>query len=261
MERRGTCAGLIVGANGPTLWAMETNTKPLRVDVWSDVVCPWCWIGKGRLREALKAEGAPEVDIHWHPFLLDPELPADAAPVPLREAYAKKFGGADKVEQILTQTQDTAQAEGLPMDFSRGQVRASTRDAHRLMLLATHEGVADAVGESLFRAHFAEGRNIADHAVLADVGESAGLARQLVLDFLASDAGKEEVDAEVAQAQTLGIRAVPTFVFDGQLAVQGAQPPELFAEIFEKLGHGVKASPEAGSDDGAACGPDGCRID
>ena len=248
-------------AVGPTFMGMETNTKPLRVDVWSDVVCPWCWIGKGRLREALKAEGAPEVDIHWHPFLLDPELAADATPVPLREAYAKKFGGADKVEQILSQTQNTAQAEGLPMDFSRGQVRASTRDAHRLMLLATHEGVADALGEALFRAHFAEGRNIADHAVLADVGESAGLAHQVVLDFLASDAGKEEVEAEITQAQSLGIRAVPTFVFDGQLAVQGAQPPELFAEIFEKLGHAAPSNTGSSKDDAAVCGPDGCSID
>lgn len=252
---------MIPGAAGPIFRGMDTKTQPLRIDVWSDVVCPWCWIGKGRLREALKAEGAPEVDIHWHPFLLDPDIAVDAAPVPLREAYAKKFGGADKVEQILTQTQSTAQAEGLPMDFSRGQVRASTRDAHRLMLLAAHEGVADAVGEALFRAHFAEGRNIANHAVLADVGESAGLARQLVLDFLATDAGKEEVEAEIAQAQSLGIRAVPTFVFDGQLAVQGAQPPELFAEIFQKLGHAAPAGTVVSKGDDAACGPDGCSID
>ena len=238
---------------------MDTKKEPLRVDVWSDVVCPWCWIGKGRLREALKAEGAPEVDIHWHPFLLDPDIAVDAAPVPLREAYEKKFGGADKVEQILGHTQSTAQAEGLPMDFSRGQVRASTRDAHRLMLLAAHEGVADEVGEALFRAHFAEGRNIADHHVLADVGESVGLARQLALDFLASDAGKEQVEAEITQAQSLGIRAVPTFVFNGQLAVQGAQPPELFAEIFQKLAD--EASSQPSEAEGAACGPDGCSID
>ncbi len=250
---------MIVAASGLIFIPMDTKTQPLRVDVWSDVVCPWCWIGKGRLREALKAEGAPDVDIHWHPFLLDPELSADAAPVPLREAYAKKFGSAEKVEQILAQTQKTAQSEGLPMDFSRGQVRASTRDAHRLMLLGAHEGVADAVGEALFRAHFAEGRNIANHAVLADVGESAGLPRQLVLDFLATDAGKDEVEAEIAQARDLGIRAVPTFVFDGQLAVQGAQPPEFFAEIFEKLGHA--ASAKGVVDDGTACGPDGCSID
>ena len=240
---------------------MDTKKEPLRVDVWSDVVCPWCWIGKGRLREALKAEGAPEVDIHWHPFLLDPDIAVDAAPVPLRAAYEKKFGGADKVEQILGHTQSTAQAEGLPMDFSRGQVRASTRDAHRLMLLAAHEGVADEVGEALFRAHFAEGRNIADHHVLADVGASAGIDRQAALDFLVSDAGKQEVEAEIAQAHNLGIRAVPTFVFDGQLAVQGAQPPALFAEIFQKLGHAAPATPEAGKDEAAACGPEGCSID
>ena len=234
---------------------METKPQPLRIDVWSDVVCPWCWIGKGRLRQALEAQGAPEVDIHWHPFLLDPDIAADAAPVPLREAYEKKFGGAEKVEQILAHTQQTAQAEGLPMDFGRGQVRASTRDAHRLMLLAAHEGVADAVGEALFRAHFAEGRNLMQADVLADAGEAGGLSRRQVLDWLASDAGTQEVEDDMALARNLGIRAVPTFVFDGRLAVQGAQSPEVFAQVFRDIG--LPAQAAAG---GEACGPDGCEV-
>ena len=234
---------------------MDTKTKPLRIDVWSDAVCPWCWIGKHRLKAALAAEGQPEVDIHWHPFLLDPE--ADATPVPLREAYARKFGGIEKVEQILSHTQNTARAEGLPMDFDRGQVRVSTRDAHRLMVLAQREGRAEAVGEALFRAHFAEGRNLADPEVLADVGEAGGLARQQVLDWLASDAGRKEVEADMALAQNLGIRAVPTFVFDGRLAVQGAQSPEVFAQVFREVG---LPAPAEAAGAAMACGPDGCEV-
>ena len=229
--------------------------KPLRIDVWSDAVCPWCWIGKHRLKAALAAEGQPQVDIHWHPFLLDPE--ADATPVPLREAYARKFGGIEKVEQILSHTQNTARAEGLPMDFDRGQVRVSTRDAHRLMVLAQREGAAEAVGEALFRAHFAEGRNLADPEVLADAGEAGGLARRQVLDWLASDAGREEVEADMALAKNLGIRAVPTFVIDGRFAVQGAQAPEVFAQALRQAAGGAEPSTGDGEAD---CGPEGCRV-
>lgn len=232
------------------------NTKPMRIDIWSDLVCPWCWIGKHRLQAAL--EGMDPVDIHWHPYQLDPE--ADATPVPLREAYEKKFGSAERTEQILSQTQSTANAEGLPMDFSRGQVRVSTFDAHRLMWLAAREGDAGKAGDALFRAHFAEGRNLADPEVLADAGVAGDVPRERVQAMLASDEGRTEVQAAVVQAQAIGIRAVPTFVIDGQHAVQGAQPPEALRAAFAQRGH-VPAAPsrdEAGAD--GACGPDGCAV-
>lgn len=128
------------------------DKTPLRIDIWSDVVCPWCWIGKHRLREALAqlGEKGRMAEIHWHAYQLDPDASDDA--VPLREAYAKKFGGAERTEQILSQTQTTGRAEGLPFDFDRGQVRVSTLKAHRLIWLAGREGDADKVGEALFRA-------------------------------------------------------------------------------------------------------------
>ena len=231
------------------------NAKALRIDIWSDIVCPWCWIGKHRLGTAL--EGMGPVDIHWHPFLLDPE--SDASPVPLREAYEKKFGGPERVNQILSQTQATANAEGLPMDFDRGQVRVSTRDAHRVMLLAAAEGDAQAVGEALFRAHFEHGRNVADPDVLAEAAAAGGLPRERVLAMLDSDEFKRELEAAFVQAQRIGIRAVPTFVIDGQLAVQGAQPPEAFRAAFAQLGHQPSGDGNAASEDAPpACGPDGC---
>ena len=101
----------------------------MRIDIWSDVVCPWCWIGKHRFQRALEMMGdtAPQVEVRWRPFLLAPE--ADATPVPLREAYAAKFGGAERTEQLLAQTQSAARAEGLPMDFGKGQVRVTTLPA------------------------------------------------------------------------------------------------------------------------------------
>jgi len=209
---------------------------PLRIDIWSDVVCPWCWIGKHRLREALVqlGEQGRNAEIHWHAYQLDPE--SDETPVPLREAYEKKFGGAQRTEQILSQTQATGRAEGLPFDFERGQVRVSTLKAHRLIWLAGREGDADKVGEALFRAHFAEGRNLADLQTLIDAGAEGGLAEARVRAMLHSDEGIAEVRAQLAQAHALGIQAVPTFVFDGRLAVQGAQTPAVFAQVFERLG-------------------------
>lgn len=229
----------------------------MRIDIWSDVVCPWCWIGKRRLERALELMGvdAPPVELHWHPFLLDPEAGTD--PVPLREAYARKFGGAERTAQMLASIQATARAEGLPFDFDRGQVRVTTLPAHRLLWLAAREGDAGRVGEALFHAHFAEGRNLADQEVLVAAGQAGGLAEARVRALLGSGEGEAEVRAAVARAQALGIQSVPTLVIDGRYLVQGAQPPELFAQALRRAG--AAAVPAAGTDDGA-CGPDGCRV-
>lgn len=241
----------------------------MRIDIWSDVVCPWCWIGKRRLQRgiALLGEDALAIDVHWHPYQLDPD--ADATPVPLREAYAQKFGGPARTAEILGSTQATARAEGLPFDFDRGQVRVTTLPAHRLLALAAREGDADAVGEALFHAHFAEGRNLADPEVLVAAGAAGGLPEARVRALLAGSEGLAEVRAAITQAQAMGIRAVPTFVIDGRLAVQGAQSPEAFAAALRQTmaaappGNPVAqdaAVDDFDSDPGHDCGPDGCRV-
>lgn len=231
----------------------------MRIDIWSDVVCPWCWIGKHRFQRALELMGdkAPQVEVRWHPFLLDPD--ADTTPVPLREAYAAKFGGAERTAQMLAQTQSIARAEGLPMDFDRGQVRVTTLPAHRLLWLAGREGVQEAVGEALFRAHFEQGRNLADPEVLAAAAAAGGIAAARVEALLASDEGLAEVRAGLGQAQALGIQSVPTFVINGRYAVQGAQPPEVFAQVLEKVAAELAPAPVAGNDE-PACGADGCSV-
>lgn len=212
--------------------AARRDDAPMRIDVWSDVVCPWCWIGKRRLARglALLGDAAPAVDLRWHPFLLDPD--AGTEPVPLREAYARKFGGPERTAQLLANTQATARAEGLPVDFDRGQVRVTTLPAHRLLWLATREGDVDAVAEALFEAHFAKGLNLADPAVLRQAGLAGGLDGARLQAFLDGDEGRSEVLAQVAQAQAMGVRSVPTFLIDGRVVVQGAQPPEAFAEAL-----------------------------
>ena len=231
----------------------------MRIDIWSDVVCPWCWIGKHRFQRGVEllGEDAPQLDVHWHPFLLDPE--AGTTPVPLMEAYAAKFGGVERTQQMLAQTQSAAQAMGLPMDFSQGQVKVSTLPAHRLLWLAGQYGVQEQVGEALFRAHFAEGRNLADPQVLIAAAAAGGIPAERVTAMLGSEEGLAEVRAGLGQAQALGIQSVPTFVINGQYAVQGGQPPEVFAQVLRKVAAEQAPAPAASQDE-QACGPDGCSV-
>ncbi len=228
----------------------------MKIDIWSDVVCPWCWIGKHRFQEgvALLGDDAPEIEVHWHPFQLDPD--AGTTPVPLREAYVAKFGSAERTAQILSQTQTTARAEGLPMDFDQGQVRVTTLPAHRLLWLAGREGVQEAVGEALFRAHFVEGRNLADTRTLIAAAAAGGIPAERVSALLAGEEGLQEIQAQLAQAQVLGIQSVPTFVVNDRYAIQGAQPPEAFAQALRQIAADMPDIPVAAQ--GGQCDVDGC---
>lgn len=228
----------------------------MKIDIWSDVVCPWCWIGKHRFQQgvALLGDDAPDIEVHWHPFLLDPD--AGTTPVPLREAYVAKFGSAERTAQILSQTQTTARAEGLPMDFDQGQVRVTTLPAHRLLWLAGREGVQAAVGEALFRAHFVEGRNLADPQTLIAAAATGGIAAERVTALLAGEEGLPEIQAQLAQAQALGIQSVPTFVVNDRYAIQGAQPPEAFAQALRQIAADMPEAPAAAQ--GGQCDVDGC---
>lgn len=228
----------------------------MKIDIWSDVVCPWCWIGKHRFQQgvALLGDDAPDIEVHWHSFLLDPD--AGTTPVPLREAYVAKFGSAERTAQILSQTQTTARAEGLPMDFDQGQVRVTTLPAHRLLWLAGREGVQAAVGEALFRAHFVEGRNLADPQTLIAAAAAGGIAAERVTALLAGEEGLPEVQAQLVQAQALGIQSVPTFVVNDRYAIQGAQPPEAFAQALRQIAADMPEAPAAAQ--GGQCDVDGC---
>jgi len=228
----------------------------MRIDIWSDIVCPWCWIGKHRLQRGLALMGgdAPDVDVHYHAFQLDPD--AGPEPVPLREAYRDKFGGDQRTQEILSHTQQTGRGEGLPFDFDRGQVRVNTLRAHRLVWLAGREGDPGKVAEALYHAHFAEGRNLADTGTLVEAGAAGGLPEARVRAMLDGDEGLAEVNAQLGQARALGITAVPSFVIDGRYLVQGAQTPEAFAQALGRIQ--AERAPRAGKGDD--CGPAGCEV-
>ena len=206
----------------------------MRVEIWSDVVCPWCYIGKRRFEQALENfDGRDGVEVVFRPFQLDPTAPPGVA-TPVADVYARKFGGPERAAQIIGHVTDVAAASGIEFHLDRA-VRANTLLAHRLLWFAEPRGVQIALKEELLRAYFTDGRNVGDPDVLVELAERVGLDRDEVEEFLASDAGTGEVRAELAVAAENDITAVPTFVFGGRWSVPGAQDVEVFERVLQRV--------------------------
>ena len=207
----------------------------MRIDIWSDMVCPWCYLGHRRFELALdelRAEGLDDFDVRWHAFELDPTAPAE--PGDLRTVIEKKYGpGAfDGMTGRLTALGD---AEGLEYRFDLAQ-RVNTFDAHRLTAWAATDGpqAQDTMLRRLFRAYFTEGATLSDHEVLAGLAAEVGMDGKAALAVLAGDDFAEDVRADEAMAQDLGVGGVPAFVLDRQFLVSGAQDTETFVRLLRK---------------------------
>jgi predicted DsbA family dithiol-disulfide isomerase len=212
------------------------SAPPLTVDVWSDVVCPWCYIGKRNFETALAELGNEiEVVVDYHAFELDPTAPPGVA-TPMPEVYAKKFGGPDAAREAIDRVTGVAARIGLAFHLDRA-MRANTRMAHRLVWLAAQADSPASpatVNERLMRAYFSEGLNLGDPDTLAELAADLGFDRERVRAWLDSDAGVAEVTADLDQAGALGITAVPTFVFNDRWAVPGAQDAETFVNVLRR---------------------------
>jgi predicted DsbA family dithiol-disulfide isomerase len=211
----------------------------IEVEIYSDVVCPWCYIGKRRWETALKQlavlfgeDVRNQVAVVYRPYQLDPTAPPEAEP--LRRAYAAKFGGEERADEIIQQVTDAAAAEGLRFQLDKAQ-RVNTKQAHRLLSYALDQGRQPQLQERLFHAYFTEGVDLSDHAELVRLAGDIGLDKPEVWRYLESDQGYAKLDVELRNALELGVTAVPTFVFDGQFAVPGAQDPEVFLRVLTKL--------------------------
>ena len=234
----------------------------LEVEIWSDVVCPWCYIGKRRFERAV-AEVADEIEVRarYRPYQLDPTAPI-GAPTPVAEAYAKKFGGPERAEQIIRHVTSIAADEGLDFHMERG-VRANTLQAHRLLLIAEATGHQQELKERLLQAYFVDGLDIGDAEVLVSCAAGVGLDAETVRGFLAGDDGLAEVQHLLAEAHRNGIIAVPTYVLGIPAAdgvgvggvgvggvgaggvgtdrepngwtVPGAQDTDVFVKVFRRL--------------------------
>ena len=235
---------------------MATTAATIHVDIWSDVVCPWCYIGKRRFERAVD-ELAGEVDIEYvfRAFQLDPTASMGKSQ-PVAEAYAKKFGGPDRAQEIIARVTSVAADEGLEFRLDRA-LRANTLLAHRLLWLAEQPdspGAQPVLKERLLQAYFHDGLDIGDPDVLAACAAEVGFAREEVLAFLDSDAGLPEVRADIEQAIDYGISGVPAFVIDGRWSIPGAQDTDTFVNVFRQLKDRIAV------DSGPACEDDICDV-
>lgn len=201
----------------------------VKVEVWSDVACPWCYIGKRRLQNAIAEFDGP-VEVQWRSFQLDPTHPKGEV-MTQPDMFAKRGLSADQVAQMNERVSSIAAEEGLDYDLESYMV-SNTKDAHRLSHFADSRGVGDQMHERLFQAQMMEGKVLDDADVLVGLGEDVGIPAADTRTMLASDAFTDAVDADIADARLVGVQGVPFFVFDRKYAVSGAQPQEMFAQAL-----------------------------
>lgn len=238
--------------------------KKLRVDIWSDIACPWCYVGKRRFERALERFAhRANVEVLWRSFELDPSAPRELdASIPYAERLAKKYGSSrDEAEAMIRRMIEVAANDGLDFRFDRIRP-GNTFDAHRVLHFAHEQGKQDAVKERFLRGYLGEGASIGDPETLVRLAEEAGLDPEQVRAVLASDAHSDDVRADERQAAELGIRGVPFFVLGARYAVSGAQPADvLLGALTQAYGELVSARPLVLGDEGeAACGPEGCTV-
>jgi predicted DsbA family dithiol-disulfide isomerase len=214
---------------------MEIDAMSLAVDVISDVICPWCFIGKRRLEKAVSALGGP-VAVRWFPFQLNPTMPKEG--VSRREYRTKKFGSWERSQELDARVIAVGQSEGIHFAFDRIERTPNTLDAHRLIGLAESQGVQCAVVEALFRAYFTEGRDISNRQTLLDVVAEAGLDRGKAEGVLTGGGGHEAIREADELARRVRVEGVPFFVINGRVTLSGAQHPDTFLEAFRQASGG-----------------------
>lgn len=235
----------------------------MRIEIWSDVVCPWCFVGKRRLERALEGfEHRDDVEVVYRSFELDPTAPQHGHEL-TTGVLARKYGRSeDEMRDMQQQLIDTAAGEGLQMRLF-DNVHTNTIDAHRLLHLALETGgpaLQRTLKEALLTSYFTRAEDVGDHAVLTAVAVSAGLDAARVGAVLASDEYADAVAADIAQARAYGATGVPFFVVDRAYGVSGAQPSEVFTQVLERAWAESHPVLQTVGGDAEACGPDGCAI-
>jgi predicted DsbA family dithiol-disulfide isomerase len=204
-----------------------------KLDVLSDPICPWCFIGKARLDQALINHPDHPFTIEWHPFQLNPGMPVGG--MDRREYLETKFGGRANAMRVYGQIAQAAEESGLEIDFAKIERTPNTLDAHRLIHWAGIEGRQTAVVSALFKAYFQDGQDIGDPATLRAIAEGAEMDGDMIARLLASDADRADIMARDTHARQRGVNSVPTFIVANAHVVPGAQPPELWAQVITEL--------------------------
>lgn len=204
----------------------------MQLDIVSDTVCPWCYIGKKRLDQALAIHGGEGITLAWRPFQLDASIPPEGLD---RKAYMEKKFGSERAKEIGNTIREFGAAVGIDFRFDLIGKSPNTLDSHRLIRWASTAGCQNEMVESLFRRYFVEGQDIGSHDVLAEAAAEVGMDADIVRDLLSKDADKALIAREDATARELGIQGVPSFVINAQWVVTGAQEPETLVRMFNKL--------------------------
>ncbi|MDX8434417.1 MULTISPECIES: DsbA family protein [Mesorhizobium] len=212
-----------------------SGENSVTVDVVSDVVCPWCFIGQKRLDRAIAAAGDVEVHARWRPFQLDPTIPPEG--MDRRDYMIAKFGSEERIRQIHARIEPLGEAEGIHFAFDAIKVAANTLDAHRVIRWAGAAGeeVQNRLVRRLFQLNFEEGANLGDHAVLTAAAREAGMDASVVETLLPTDADIEAVRTEITTASRMGITGVPCFLLEGKYAVMGAQEADTLADAIRQV--------------------------
>ena len=233
----------------------------LRVDIWSDIACPWCYIGQSRFSKGAELFGK-DIEVVWHSYQLDPSLPERFEGTEVEYLSQTKGLPVERVEQMTAGVKQAADGEGLPMDFAAVRP-ANSMKAHRLLkTIARHGGDVDAAEHALFSSHFAHGEVISDDQVLTRIGVATGITAAQVAEGQVDPSIAAEVTEDIDTARQIGVTGVPFFVFGEKYAVSGAQPAEVFAQALQQTWDELQPQKPAlvslDGDQGEACGPEGC---
>ena len=217
-----------------------SSHQPVRIDVVSDIVCPWCFIGKHRLEKAIALNPDIPVEVHWRPYFLNDWIPREGIS---REQYlTTKFGSAERYKGIAQRVSAAAAAEGLTYAMDKISRQPNTLDAHRMIRWADEIGKAAEMKQRLMDLYFTEGADLTSHTVLAQAAADIGLDAEATRKALASDKDVAEIEREALSAKEAGIDGVPCFIFGGKFAISGAQAPEYLAEAIERMAQTADAA-------------------
>ena len=226
--------------------------EKITIDVVSDVVCPWCYVGKKRLEEALTQLGNPDdIEINWHPFQLDPTVPPEG--MDRKEYYIKKFGDADRIQQMSEHLTQVGKEAGIDFQMDTVSHAINTLPLHALLHVAGQEGFQPEAEEILFKAYFTDGKDLRDPSVLTELFLPYGWDSEKVARILADDSIAYDVRQEINHYQSLGVSGVPFFILNDKYGISGAQPAEVFVQALSTVRDEMLQTMQ-----GEVCGPDGC---
>ncbi|NSY38889.1 DsbA family oxidoreductase [Leisingera sp. ANG59] len=217
-----------------------TKMATVKLDILSDPICPWCYIGKTHLDKALAEVPDHPFVIEWHPFQLNPDMPREG--MDRREYLERKFGGKEGAVKAYAPVVEHAEKAGLTINFEAMKRTPNTLDAHRLIHWAGIEGKQTQVVDALFKAYFVDAKDIGDHAVLAEIAQDAEMEADVTARLLEGDGDVQEIRDRDAHSRKMGVTSVPTFIVANQHAVPGAQPPELWKQVIEEILQQLKAA-------------------